>query len=537
MAMGTEPVGPSRRSTQQFFVTKPRELSLEEIEQLVEKFADAALRAKGCGVDMVEIHGAHGYLVCQFISPLFNVRTDKYGRDKLLFAIEIVQRIKEKCGADFPVAFRMSAEEFVPGGITLDYAKEIATRLEAAGVDLLNVSGTNPDTEDYCEPNMYVEDEEDGEYYRLIRLGSEIKKVVNIPVVSGGLLSDPLAAEKLLEKKALDMVWLGRQLIADPEWPNKVRTGRLEDIRPCTLCNDGCIGRVFLNKTVWCTVNTLSGFEYRWLNEEALPKAVKSKKVLIVGAGPAGLEAGRICAIRGHRVAIVEKADRIGGTVNIASIPSFKKRWRKLIVWYDTQLRKLGVELQLNTQATLDLIKEKEPDAVVWAAGSEPVTPDIPGVAKAVSVEDVLLGRKKTGQNVVIIGGGLEGLDTALYLAKQGKKVAVVEALPEVGMDMETTVRMSFFRKPGGLIDKYGINIMTNSPVVEVHGNGVEIIDKSGCRKSIEGETVIYAVGRRSVCNTELLENFVKAYVIGDARAPGKIIDAIHEGFMTALDV
>ena len=537
MASGTQQMGPSRLSTQQFFITRPQEFSTEEVEQLVDKFADAAVRAKACGVDMVEIHGAHGYLVCQFISPLFNMRTDKYGRDKLLFAIEIVQRIKEKCGTDFPVAFRMSADEFCPGGITLDYAKEVAARLESAGVDFLNVSGTNPDTEDYCEPNMYIEDEEEGEYYRLIKLGSEIKKVVNIPVASGGLLTDPLVAERILEEEALDMVWVGRQLIADPEWPNKVRRGRLEDIRPCTACNEGCIGRIFLNQTVWCTVNPMSGFEYRWVNEEALPKPVKSKKVLIVGAGPGGLEAGRVCAIRGHQVSIVEKADRVGGTVNIASIPSFKKRWRKLIEWYDTQLRKLGVEVQLNTKATLNLIKKETPDVIVLATGSEPVIPDIPGITKAVTVDDVLLGKKKAGQNVVIIGGGLEGLDMALYLAKQGKKVTIVEALQEVGTDMETTARMSFFRKPGGLVEKYRIIIMTESPVSEVKDNGVEIIDTLGCRKLIEGETVVCAIGRKSVLSNELLENFEEVYVIGDARAPRKIIDAIHEGFITALDI
>lgn len=537
MAGVAQPKGPSRLSTRQFFITKPQELSTEEVEQLVDKFADAAVRAKVCGVDMVEIHGAYGYLVSQFISPAYNMRTDKYGRDKPLFAIEVVQKIKEKCGADFPVAFRMTADEFCPGGITLDYAKEVAKRLEAAGVDLLNVTAANIDTEDYAEPNMYIEDEEEGEYYRFMKLGSEIKKVVNIPVASGGLLTDPGIAEKLLEEGLLDMVFIGRQLIADPDWPNKVRRGRLEDIRPCAACNEGCIGRVFLNKTVWCTVNPMSGFEYRWVNEEALPKPASSKKVLIVGAGPAGLEAARICAIRGHQVSIVENGDKVGGTVNIASVPSFKKRWRKLIEWYDTQLRKLGVGVRLNTRATVSLVKKEAPDVIVLATGSEPVIPDIPGIAKAVTVDDVLLGKKKTGQNVVIIGGGLVGLDMALYLAKQGKKVTVVEALPEVGADMEATAQMSFFRKPGGLIDKYKIAIITKSPVIEVRDNGVEVVDALGCRKLIKGDSVICAVGRKSVLNSEFMEDFEEVYVIGDARAPRKIIDAIHEGFIAGLDI
>ena len=537
MACVVQPMGPSPLSTREFFVTKPGEFSTEEVEQLVDKFADAAVRAKACGVDMVEIHGAHGYLVCQFISPLFNIRTDKYGQDKLLFAVEIVQKIKEKCGINFPVAFRMTADEFCPGGITLDYAKEVARRLEAAGVDFLNVSGTNPDTEDYCEPNMYIEDEEKEEVYRFIRLAADIKKVVSIPVASGGLLTDPLLAERLLEEGVLDMVWVGRQLIADPDWPNKVRRGQLEDIRPCTICNDGCIGRVFLNQTVWCTVNPLSGFEWRWANEEALPKPAKSKKVLVVGAGPGGLEAARICAIRGHQVSVIEAIDKIGGTVNIASVPSFKKRWCKLIEWYGGQLRKLGVEIRLNTRATVSLINKEAPDAVVIATGSEVAIPDMPGILKAVTVEDVLLGKREVGQKVVIIGGGLEGLDTALYLAKQGKRVTVVEALPEVGAGMETTTYMTFFRKSGGLIDKYKITILTQSPVIEVKDNGVEIVDPLGCRKLIEGETVICAVGRKSVRDSELMEDIEEVYVIGDAREPRKIIDAIHEGFIAGLDI
>ena len=361
--------------------------------------------------------------------------------------------------------------------------------------------------------------------------------MVNIPIVSGGLLTDPVIAERILEDELVDMVFVGKQLIADPDWPNKVKSGRLEDIRPCCACMDGCIGRIFLMKTVWCCVNPMTGFEYRWANEEALPKPAKSKKVLVVGAGPGGLEAARICAIRGHQVSIIDKADKVGGTLNIASIPSFKKRYRQLIKWYNTQLNKLGVEIQLDTEATVSLIKQKAPDAMVLATGSEPVIPDIPGITKAATADDVLLGKEKVGQGVVIIGGGFVGLDTALYLAKQGKKVTVVEALPEVGTDMEPSVRMSFFRKPGGLIDKYKITIMTQSPVIEVKDNGVEIVDALGCRKLVEADTIICAVGRKSVLNSKLMEDIEEVYVIGDARAPRKTIDAIHEGFITALDV
>lgn len=532
-----EPVGPSCLGYREFFVTKPRELSTEEVEELVEKFADAALRAKSSRVDMVELHGAHGYLICQFTSPLTNMRTDKYGRDRALFSIEIVQRIKEKCGPDFTIGYRISADEFSEQGITIEYAKEVAERLEAAGVDFLSVSGTNPETEDYCEPNTYIEDEEQGDYYRFIRLASQIKKVVSIPVASGGLISDPIIAERILQEGTVDMVWLGRQLIADPEWPNKVRKGQLDAIRPCIACNDGCIGRIFENKPIWCTVNPITGFEYRWTTEEMLPRAIDVKKVLVIGAGPAGLEAARVSAIRGHQVIIVDEADRIGGTLNVASIPSFKKRLRKLIEWYGTQLTKLNVKVQLTTNATKDFIMGEQPDIVILATGAEPVTPDIPGISKAIEAEDVLLGKKEVGQNVVVIGGGLVGLDTALYLAKQGKKVTIVKRFPEVGTHLELTTQMSFLRRPGGLLDKYKITVLTKISVIEVKNEGIDTIDEVGNKKHIAADTVIYARGRKPVIDVSLMNHTKDFFVIGDAKSPRKIIDAIHEGFMTALDI
>jgi 2,4-dienoyl-CoA reductase-like NADH-dependent reductase (Old Yellow Enzyme family)/thioredoxin reductase len=529
-----EPVAPSPIGNREFFITNPRELTTEEAEQLVTKFAQAALRAKDAGVDMVEVHGASGYLVCQFISPLFNFRTDKYGQDKLLFATEIVQRIKEKCGIDFPVAFRMDSDQIYPGGITLDYAKEVARRLEAAGVDLLNVIGGTPDTEDYTEPNMYIEDDE-GDFYRFIKNAAELKKVVSVPIVSGGLIADPLTAENALEEGMVDMVFVGRQLLADPEWPNKARNGRIEDIRPCTACNDGCVGRVFLNQTVWCTVNPLSGNEYRWPTDDALPKAVNPKKVLIIGAGPAGLEAARISAIRGHEVTVLEQNREVGGTTNIYTTLSFKKRWRKLIQWYHHQLQKLDVEIKLHTKATPALIKKLAPDTLIMATGSSPLIPRIPGIDKALIVDHVLTGNTPVGKTVVIIGGGNVGLDTAIYLSKKDKKVTVVEALPEVGSDLEPTAKLTFFRKSSGLLDRYQITILTNSPVIEVLDRGVEIVDSVGGRRLISCESVICAVGRKPILLKELEDGIRDVHVIGDAKAPRKIIDAIHEGFMTAL--
>ena len=532
-------VGPSRASNKFFGITRPRELSTEEVDQLVEKFANAALRAKMAGFDMVEVHGSHGYLIAQFLSPKYNRRTDKYGRDRALFAEEIVRRIKEKCGRDFPVIFRLSADEFEEEGITLDYAKQVAKRLERIGVDALNVTGCNYDSIDLIVPTMYAEDEE-GEVYRFIKLAAEIKKAVNIPVISGGLISDPEIAEKVLEEGMVDMVFIGRQLIADPEWPRKVKEGRVEDIRPCLACNEGCGGdRLWNGRVVACAVNPLNSLEYKWQSEEDIPKAKNKKKLLIIGGGPAGLECARIAGIRGHDVTLVEKESKLGGTVNIAAVPSFKKRLAKLTKWYEVQLKKLGVKVMTNTTATPELIKKVDPDVVIIATGSEPIVPNIPGVENAVTADDVLLGKVTVGENVVVVGGGLVGCETALYLAKQGKKVTIVEALSEIARDMEPTSKMTLVKK-GGLFEKYGINVITNSPIVEIRKGEVVTVDEMGGRRSIGADSIVIAIGRKPVTPEELISEAKKTgkdvHIIGDAKVPRKVIDAIREGFSVAID-
>ncbi|HHY96379.1 MAG TPA: FAD-dependent oxidoreductase [Firmicutes bacterium] len=529
-----QPVAPSRLSNARFFVTEPRELSTEEVEELVEKFAAAALRAKQAGIECVEVHGTHGYLVCQFLSPFTNMRTDKYGRDRKLFAIEVVRRIKERCGEGYPVIFRLDADEFLERGITLEYAKEIARALEGAGVDMFSVTGGCYDTINYCLPPLYLEDEQEKEFYHFVGLAAEIKKVVHVPVCSGGLVSDPFVAERILEQGLVDMLFVGRQLMADPEWPNKVREGRIEDIRPCMACNEGCIGRIFGNQAAWCAVNPLMGYEYRWGDEYGLPRAVKRRKVLVVGAGPAGLEAARIAAIRGHQVVLVDRCDRVGGALNVAAVPSFKKRYPALVRWYEKQVRDLGVDVRLNTQVTPEMIEREAPDAVVAAVGGEPLVPGVRGIEKAVLADDVLLGKKTVGQRVVVMGGGLVGLETALYLAKQGKSCTVVEALPEIGRDMEPTAQLTVLG-PGGLLAKYGISVITRRPVIEVTDQGVVVVDELGRTSTVSADSVVCALGRKPADVAPLVEKArevgAEVWVIGDAKSARKAIDAIHEGF------
>lgn len=516
----------------------PRELTTEEVEQLVEDFAKAALRAKEAGFDIVEVHGTHGYLITQFLSPLTNRRVDKYGADRALFAVEVVQRIKEKCGTSYPVIFRLNASEFIEGGITVDYAKEVAKRLvREAGVDAFDVTAGNYDTMDVILPPYYYTLEE-GWFFKLAK---EIKAVVDVPVISGGLITDPAVAEDAIKKGYVDAVFVGRQLIADPDWPRKVREGRLEDIRPCQACNDGCIGgRLFAGKPVWCAINPLSGFEYKWPSEEQLPKATIKKKVLVVGGGPAGLEAARVLALRGHEVLLVEEREKLGGTLLVASIPAFKKRLEKLVRWYENQLSKLGVKVLRGVKATPSLLREVKPDAIVIATGSKPLIPKIPGVEHAVVADDVLLGRASVGEKAAIIGGGLVGVETALYLASMGKKVSIIEALPEIAPDLEPVSKIALVR-PGGLLEKYGIKVYTGLTVLRIEKNGVEALKPPLERAFIEADTVVLAVGREPRIDEELIkvacEVAREVYVIGDAAKPRKIIDAVHEAFSTALRI
>jgi len=532
-----QPVGPSAISRKYFPPLKtPKELSTEEVEGLVEVFVRAALRAKQAGFDLVELHGTHGYLITQFLSPLTNRRTDKYGVDRTLFVVEVIQRVKERCGRDYPVGIRLSCDEFIEGGITIDYAKYVAKKLVDVGVDYINVTGGNFDSRDMISP-PYFHSLSEGWFFKLAK---EIKSVVDVAVISGGLISDPNIAEKAIKEGIVDAVFLGRQLIADPEWPKKVREGRLEDIRPCLACNDGCIGRILTSKPVWCAVNPLTGFEYRWSSDEDIPKTRVKKNVVVIGGGPAGLEVARVLAIRGHNVTLIDSSDSLGGTLRIASIPDFKYRVKKLIKWYETQLKKLKVNVVLGSKASPELIRGLSPDVVVIATGSKPLIPNIPGVENCVVADDVLLGRVKVGQKVVVVGGGLVGIEVALYLGINGKDVTIVEVLPEVARDLEPISRLALL-KPNGLLSKYNVKVLTSTYVIRVEEGGVEVLKLPLERSFIEADDVVLAVGRVSELDRELLntakEVAKEVYVVGDAKSPRKIIDAVHEAFFTALNI
>jgi len=509
---------------------EPRELKAEEIEKLAEAYAQAALMAKMAGFDAVEIHGAHGYLICQFLSPYTNKRTDEWGRDfegRMRFALEVVRRTKEKTGPDFPLIFRISADEFVDGGLTLKETVEIAKRLEQAGIDAIHVSAGNYDSMLMRTiPPMYLPPG------GLIHLAEGIKRAVSIPVIAVGALT-PEMAEDVLEKGKADFIAFGRGLIADPDLPKKLAEGKPEEIRRCMRCNEGCLGTILFFKPITCSLNALVGKEEEWRIE----RAEKIKKILIVGGGVAGMEVARVAALRGHEVTLYEKSDKLGGHLIEASTPQFKEDIRNPLEYLSKQVRKLGVKIELGKEVTVQMVEEAKPDVVIVATGSSPLIPKVPGIEKpiVVTATDVLLGKAKVGKKVVVAGGGLVGCEAALFLAGEGKEITIVELLPEIAIEVEMISRAVLFEK----LTERSVKWLTNMKIEEITDEGIIALDKEQKKRTIEADTVVLALGLKS--NNELykaLEGKVpELYAIGDCVKPRKIIDAIREGFFIGREI
>ncbi len=506
----------------------PRELTIPEIEKIISQFGDTALRAKKAGFDGVEIHGAHGYLIAQFMSSYSNKRTDKYGgslENRFRFAAEIVKDVREKCGPDFVVGFRISADEKVPGGRTIEETKAIAIKLEQLGVDYLHVSAGTYESSWAIIPPMHVTPG------WIVDYAEEVKKVVNIPVLTVGRINDPVVAESILLSGKADVIAMGRASLADPELPNKFANGQYEDIRPCIACQQGCLINLFNNEPISCLVNPTLGYEYL----QEFKKTDSPKKITVVGAGPAGLTAARTAALAGHEVTLYEKSDRFGGQFATAAVPPAKGELAHFVSWAGRQVEKLGVNIKMNTEYTSALFEQEKPDMVIIATGATPAKPDIPGIEgrNVVTAEDVLLGKAETKQKVVIAGGGMVGCETAVYLASLGKDVTIVEMLPTLASDEEST-RRTFLMKA---IEERHITSHTNSTIKEIGDDFVLIETPQGMTK-IETETVVLALGTES--NNALakeLQGKVPVKVVGDAVKPRKALEAIREGFLAATKI
>ncbi|MFQ5868149.1 MAG: FAD-dependent oxidoreductase, partial [bacterium] len=516
----------------------PRELSKQEIEELIEKFTEAAKRAKIAGFDGVEVHGAHTYLIGQFISPHTNRREDEYGRNfegRMRFPAEIVRRIKKECGKDFPVGFKFSAYEHLKGGVELKLAKKIAQHMEKMGVDYLHVASTTYELDSYRYPGVSPLYALPGE---VIELAARIKSEVSVPVIAGGGVVDPFYAQQILEERKVDLIALGRALIADPYWPLKVEEGRVEEIIPCVRCNQ-CHKRLFSGQEVRCTVNPSLGKERKY----RISKADRTRKIVVIGGGPAGLEAALTLEERGHKVTLHEKNERLGGNMIPSSVPLFKKDVKRLLDYYLRKIEKSGAELKLKQRADVSLIIEEDPEAVVLATGAEQVIPRIPGLKREAlyTAVEVLDNQAKLelGERVIVLGAGLVGCEIAWYLALQGKKVKLFDVLNlnEILQDQHSTNRFYLLYS----LKEQSVSILTSRKILKVEDKEAIFEKNDGSEESHLFDSLIICVGFESqdTLLQELRESEFKGkvYKIGDCAEPRDFYHAIQEGAKVGREI
>ncbi|MCI8908237.1 MAG: FAD-dependent oxidoreductase [Angelakisella sp.] len=505
----------------------PHVLTIEEIQDIVHAFGDSALRAKKAGFELVEIHGAHGYLLTNFFSPHTNHRTDLYGgslENRMRIYVEIVRDVRKKVGPDFPVTIRLSGTDYEPDGFPIVDTIAMAKVLEREGIDAFHISGGDHHTMIHQVSPMAMS------LCHNTWAAEAIKKEVSVPVIASGSITLPEYAEDIIASGKGDFVGLGRPLWADPEWPNKAAADHPEDIRPCIRCNEGCLERTFFNyKAITCAVNPVVSRE----GELKIAPAPVKKKVAVVGAGTAGMEAARVLALRGHDVTIYEEKDKKGGLLHEAAAPEFKADIRPFMQYQITALEKLGVPVVQKKATAADL---EGYDAVVCATGSLPIIPHIPGVEKPIAVDclSAINGAKPVGKKVVVIGGGLVGTETALDLAENGHSVTLVEMLPKIMKDVAVTDFLAYSER----IAKTDMRILTETRLEEVLDNGARVSAKKG-EETIEADTVILALGLKAEQGlyNELAAAGKEVYLVGDAVKAGKIFDAIHTAYRVGLRI
>jgi len=467
---------------------QPRELSEQEIKVIVDEYADGARRAKEAGFDAVEIHGAHGYLVCQFLSPFSNKRSDRYGGDtygRARFAIEIVTRTREKVGKDFPIIFRISADEHIEGGLTLEETRIIAKLLEEAGIDAISVSAGSYSTLQWTIPPMLLP------RGCLVPLAAEIRKVVSIPVMTAGRINDPKLAETILKESKADLIAMGRPLLADPDLPRKAIEGRYAEIRRCIACNT-CLQNTLYQgvPTRACLINPEMGRE-----GELEVKAGKPVKLLIIGGGPAGLEAARVARIRGHDVVLWDENEHLGG------------RWSWLIKPYLREqlvvLKQLGVKVELGKSISPQSVASLHPDIVVATPRLTPVFPQITGMGQdnVYTANDVLEGKVKIWGQVVVLGAGNIGCQCASFLHRKVDSITMIEGGPLMGRGLELNIRRVFTDN----LREWKVMVLTDTEVTSIEGNRVLVKDKEGKEEFIQADSVIIALGSRP--DEELVES------------------------------
>ncbi|MGQ9681661.1 MAG: oxidoreductase [Anaerolineae bacterium] len=509
----------------------PRELTTAEVTALEDAFAAAARRAQAAGFDAVEVHGAHGYLVNQFLSPFSNRRTDEYGgntHNRVRFAVNIVRKVRRAVGEGYPVFFRLSADEYVPGGITLSEAKLIAAYLQEAGVDALSVSAGN-----YASPGLIIIPTMDLDPGLFVPLAAGVKQAVSLPVIAVGRLHDPMLAAQVIAEGSADLVALGRALLTDPDWVRKAERGDIDDIRPCISCNQACIANLLSGQPITCLLNPACGRE----QELAVRPAGERRRVVVVGGGPAGLEAARVAAERGHSVTLFEEHARLGGEFAIAAFTPRKEELSDALRWMIRAACNAGVDVRAGERATAGRVLQERPDAVIVATGGRPKPADVAGLRdeRTHLAREVLMGAVAPGRRVLVAGGGGVGLATAELLAQGDRQVTIVEQLEAVGADLSADRRYWLLAD----LVEHNVGILTHTSIRGASDGGVLVSHDGHEERLGPFDDFVVALGYEgdTRLQRELAGRVPEVYAIGDAVEPRSAVEAIREGAEVALRI
>ncbi len=521
-----------------------REITVEEIQRITNALIEIAAMAKDAGIDGVELHAVHeGYLLDQFAITSMNKRTDQYGgclENRLRFATDIVKGIKSVCGRDYPVSMRygvaskmkgfnqgaLPGENYMEFGRTLEESPAVARMLEEAGVDVLNADNGSYDSWYWAHPPVYMKP------FCNVPECEYISHFVDIPVICAGRMEDPDMASEIIQRGEIAAVGIARQFLADPRYVKKLEQGKPENIRPCIACHNGCLGSLLMGKGVTCALRpaTLHEREYR------ITPAQEKKKVLIIGGGIAGMEAARLCALRGHEVVLYEESDKLGGVFIAAAAPAFKEADKKLIEWYEREMERPEIIVKRNTRADETTIKNEKADVLIAACGSVPKQIPINGIDReiVVDVKDELLSGCDENGNIVVIGGGLSGCEAAYEMAQHGAKVTVLEVKADIldapGLSMANSTMLK------DLMTYNNVEILTSTKILRINDGSVEI-QREGAFSTIPADKVIIAAGyspRKDFANTSLA---TEVYRIGDAASVGNLMTVIKDAYDVALKI
>ena len=513
------------------------------VKEVIDSYGKGALRAKHCGFGSVIVHAGHGWLINQFLSPVHNHRDDEYGgslENRARFLTEIIDSIRKYCGPGFVIEVRISWKEGLTEGLQLNDMIEVCKMIEAHGGDMIQVSCGSlhyPETTGLTHPSWF--DTEEGVN---VAAAAEIKKnvkTVKVGAVAG--ITDPYAMEKWIAEGKIDYVAMNRAVIADPDLPKKAMHGQVDDIRPCLRCLQ-CLTGPYYHMPMFCSVNPTIGRDTEFFN---IPKAPVAKKVLVAGGGPAGMEAALVARQRGHEVILCEKQDHLGGLMPLLEAESFKERVGRYRRYMIHQLEKSGVEIRLNTEVTPELVKEIAPDNVIAAVGARPTTPPVKGIEKAVHVLQLYADKSKVaelGEKIILLGGGFAGVECAIGLGMEGKKVTITEMTDTIASSVNAPAPGNGAMQIDALwlnIHKYNIDVKVNMRCVEITDKGMICQNKEGELVELEADAVVYAAGMapKEEIVEALRDTCVDFTWIGDCHNVGLIRTAVNEGFNAAMAI